>query len=174
MSKGQPRADSRTQKVIPYKEYTASREAERRLLTTSKSTSGEEKNWDEEPSLAPCETPSGAKSMAPSQEDEWKFMVNQDPGSGSVAWDSGHGTMAATGEDEPINSTEELVGAVGGIDESVTAEHSLMSNGEMMTLRMSPSPKHWLLLQPQFRHGKKTKLFPRSNHPLGRSFASES
>ena len=51
--------------------------------------------------------------MAPSQEDEWKLMVDQDPHSGSVARDSGHGTMAATGEDEPIDSTEELVGAVG-------------------------------------------------------------
>ena len=61
--------------------------------------------------------------MAPSQEDEWKLMVDQDPHSGSVAGDSGHGTMAATGEDEPIDSTEELVGAVGGVNESVTAEH---------------------------------------------------
>ena len=50
-------------------------------------------------------------------------MVDQDPCSGSVTGDSGHGTMAATGEDEPIDSTEELVGAVGGVDESVTAEH---------------------------------------------------
>ena len=50
-------------------------------------------------------------------------MVNQDPHSGSVAGDSGHGTMAATQGDEPIDSTEELVGAVGGVDESVTAEH---------------------------------------------------
>ena len=52
--------------------------------------------------------------MAPSQEDEWKLMVDQDAHSGSVAGDSGHGTIAATGEDEPINSTEELFGAVGG------------------------------------------------------------
>ena len=43
--------------------------------------------------------------------------------SGSVAGNSGHGTMAATGEDEPINSTEELVGVVGGVNESVTTEH---------------------------------------------------
>ena len=61
--------------------------------------------------------------MAPSQEDKWKLMVNQDPHSGSVAGDSEHGTMAATGEDEPIKSTEELVGAVGGVNGSVTAEH---------------------------------------------------
>ena len=84
---------------------------------------GEEENWDEEPPLPPHETPPGAKSMVPSQEDEWKLMVNQDPPSGSVVGDSGHGTMAATGEDEPINSTQELVGAVGGVDESVTTEH---------------------------------------------------
>ena len=96
--------------------------------------------------------------MAPSQEDEWKLMVDHDPHSGSVAGDSMHGTMAATGEDEPINSTEELVGAVEGVDESVLLlSISLMSNGEMMTLclcltmRMSPSPKHQLLPQPQFK-----------------------
>ena len=109
--------------MIPYKEYTACRETERRVSTTSKSTSWEEENWDEEPPLPPCETPLGAKSMAPSQEDEWKLMVDQDPCSRSVAGDSRHGTMVATGEDEPINSTEELVWAVGGVDESVTAEH---------------------------------------------------
>ena len=61
--------------------------------------------------------------MALSQEDEWNLMVDQDPHSGSVAGDSGHGTMAATEENEPINSTEELVGAVGGVDESVATEH---------------------------------------------------
>ena len=116
-------ADTHTKRVIPYKEYMAHREAERRGLTTSKSTSGEEENWDEEPQLPPPESPPGAKSMAPSQEDEWKRMVDQDPHAGSVTGDSGHGTMAATGEDEPINSTEELIGAVGGVDESVTAEH---------------------------------------------------
>ena len=51
--------------------------------------------------------------MAPSQEDEWKWMIDQDPHSGSVTGDSGHSTMAATEEDEPINSIEELIGAVG-------------------------------------------------------------
>ena len=61
--------------------------------------------------------------MAPSQKDEWKLIVDQDPCSGSVAGDSWYNTMAATGEDEPINTTKELVGAVGGVDESVTAEH---------------------------------------------------
>ena len=72
---------------------------------------GEEENWDEEPPLSPYETLPGAKSMAPSEEDKWKLMVNQDPHSRSVAGDSRHRTMAATGEDEPIDSTEELVGA---------------------------------------------------------------
>ena len=61
--------------------------------------------------------------MAPSLEDEWKWMVDQDPCSGSVTGDSGHGTMTATGEDEPINNIKELIGAVGGVDESVTTEH---------------------------------------------------
>ena len=64
------RADPHTKKVIPYKEYTAHREAERRVLTTSKSTLGEEGNWDKEPPLPPQETPPGAKSVALSQEDE--------------------------------------------------------------------------------------------------------
>ena len=59
----------------------------------------------------------------PSQEDKWKLMVDQDPHSGSVAGDSGHGTMAATQEGEPIDSTGELVGAIGGVNESVTAEN---------------------------------------------------
>ena len=31
--------------------------------------------------------------------------------------------MAAIWEDEPIDSTEELVGAVGGVNESITAKH---------------------------------------------------
>ena len=117
------RADPHPKKVIPYKENAACKEAERRVLTTSKPTSGEEENWDEESPMPPHETPPGAKSMALSQDGKWKLMVNQDPHSGSVAGDSGHGTKAATGEDEPIDSTEELVGAVGGVNESVTTEH---------------------------------------------------
>ena len=117
------RADPHLKKVIPYKEYAACKEAERRVLTTSKSTLGEKENWDEEPPLPLHETPPEAKSMEPSQEDEWKLMADQDPHSRSVAGDSGHGTMAVTGEDEPTDSTEELVGAVGGVNESVTTEH---------------------------------------------------
>ena len=122
------KADPHPKKVIPYKEYAACKEAERRVLTTSKATSGEEENWDQEPPLPPHETPPGAKSMALSQEDEWKLMVDQDPCSGSVAVDSGHGTMAASGEAGPIDSTEELVGAVGRVNESVATEH--LSNVE--------------------------------------------
>ena len=41
----------------------------------------------------------------------------------SVAGDSGHGKKTVTGEDEPIDNIKELIGAVGGVDESVTAEH---------------------------------------------------
>ena len=40
-------------KVIPYKEYAAHKEAERRTAAASKSTSGEEEDWDEEPTLPP-------------------------------------------------------------------------------------------------------------------------
>ena len=61
--------------------------------------------------------------MALSQEDKWKWMFNQDPCSGSVTGDSGHGTVTATGENEPIDNIEELTGAVGGVNKSVTAEH---------------------------------------------------
>ena len=64
-----------------------------------------------------------AKPVLPSQEDKWKLIVDQDPHSRSVAGDSGHGTMAVTPEDEPVDSNEELVGAMGGIDENVSAEN---------------------------------------------------
>ena len=43
--------DTHTRKVIPYKEYTACKETERRALTASKSMQGEEEDWDEEPLL---------------------------------------------------------------------------------------------------------------------------
>ena len=61
--------------------------------------------------------------MLQSQEDEWKLMVNQDPCSRSVAGDFGHGTMAVTPEENPVNNNEKLLGAVGGIDEIVLAEN---------------------------------------------------
>ena len=40
--------------------------------------------------------------ILPSQEDECKLMVDQDPHSRSVAGDSRHGTMAVTPEAEPV------------------------------------------------------------------------
>ena len=61
--------------------------------------------------------------MVPSKEDEWKWMVDQDPHSGSVAGDSGHGTMTATGEDESISNIKELIGTEGRVNKSVTAEN---------------------------------------------------
>ena len=151
-SNSNSRTGTHTKKVIPYKEYRAHRETEGRVLTTSKSASGEEEDWDEEPLLPPHETPPGAESMVLSQEDEWKLMVNQDPCTGSASGDSRHGTMAATGDDEPNNSTEELVEEVGGVNESVTTEHLsdikwrdddplFMVDDEIL----SPNPKHQLL-----------------------------
>ena len=64
--------------MIPYKEYNAWKEVEQRASAADKSTPGEEEDWDTEPSLPPQETPPGASSMAPSQEDEWKQMIDQD------------------------------------------------------------------------------------------------
>ena len=61
--------------------------------------------------------------MQLSQEDKLKLMVDQDPCSRSVAGDSRHGMMAVTPETEPVNNNEELVGAVGGINENVSAEN---------------------------------------------------
>ena len=77
--------------------------------------------------LACGETAPGVKSVLQSQEDEWKLMVNQDPHSRSVARDSGHGYLAVTPEDELVNSNEELVGAIGGVNKNVSAKNlSLM------------------------------------------------
>ena len=44
-------------------------------------------------------------------------MVGQDPHSRSVAGDSGHGMMVMTSEAESVDSNEELIRAMGGIDE---------------------------------------------------------
>ena len=109
--------------MIPYKEYAACKAAEGKVSTTSKPSLEDEENWDEEPSLPHRETPPAAKSVLPSQEDEWKLMVNQDPCFGSVAGDSGHGTMAVTPEEEPVNSNKELVGVMGGADKNISAEN---------------------------------------------------
>ena len=76
---------------------------------------------DEEPPLPPQETPPGVRPTLPSQEDEWKLMVDQDPYSRSVAGDSGHGTMMTASEAKPVNSNEELIKAMGGINEDISA-----------------------------------------------------
>ena len=64
--------------VISYNEYKACKEVDQRALAAYKSTPEEEVDWDAEPSLPPWKTPPAASSMAPSQEDEWKWMINQD------------------------------------------------------------------------------------------------
>ena len=61
--------------------------------------------------------------MAPSQEDEWKWMINQDPCSGSIAGNLGHGTMTETRETESMEDVEELTGVVGGVNQSTSAEY---------------------------------------------------
>ena len=61
--------------------------------------------------------------MASSQENEWKQMINQDPCSGLITGDSGHGTKTATRETESIKDVEELTGSVGGVNESASGEY---------------------------------------------------
>ena len=117
------RAGHHPRKVIPYKEYAARKAAEVKALTTSKTTVEDQENWDEELPLPSRETLPGAQPVLQSQEDEWKLMISQDPCSGSVTWDSGHGTMAVTPENDPVNSDEKLVGAMVGTDENVSAEN---------------------------------------------------
>ena len=109
--------------MISYKEYKTQKEVEQGALAADKSTQEEEEDWDAEPSLPPRDPPPGASSMAPSQEDEWKRMIDQDPFSGSIAGDSGHGTMTATEETKSIKDVEELTGAVRGVNESASAEY---------------------------------------------------
>ena len=72
--------------------------------TASKLTLEDKEYWDEEPPLPPQKTLPGVRPILPSQEDEWKFMVDQDPHSRSVAGDSGHGMMVMTSEAKPIDS----------------------------------------------------------------------
>ena len=49
-------------------------------------------------------------------------MVDQDPHSGSVAGDSGHEMMAVAPKAEPVEGNRELIGAMGGINENISAE----------------------------------------------------
>ena len=111
------RVDHRPRKVIPYKEYVAHQE---KASTVSKPTLEDKENWDEEPPLPHWETSPGVRPMLPSQEDEWKLMVDQDPHSRSAAGDLGHGTMVMTSEAEPIGSNRELIRAMGGINEDAS------------------------------------------------------
>ena len=114
--------------------------------------------------------------MAPSQEEEWKRMVNQDPCSGSVTGDSGHRTMTATGEDESVDNMEEPVGAVGGVDESVTTEHLsdvewrdddplLVFDDDNVVKPQTPTAAS----TPVRTCEEEDQVFPLSNHLLGRS-----
>ena len=100
----------------------AHKAAEGKALTTSKPTLEEKENWDEELPLPPQETLPVVKPILSSQEDEWKLMVDQDPHYRSVAGDSGHGMMAVTPEAKPVKDNGELIGAVGGINENISAE----------------------------------------------------
>ena len=172
------RADHHPRKVIPYKEYAAHKEAEGKALTTSKPTLEDKENWDEELPLPPWETLPGARPMQPSQEDKWKLMVDRDPHSGSVAGDSGHGMMAVTPKAEPVDNNEELVGAVGGIDENISAENLsdvewkeddplFKFNEENVTIPQTPTAALTLPRQ-------KTKQFNPLNHPSERNLVSRS
>ena len=87
------KAGHHPRKVIPYKEYVARKAAEAKASATSKPTVKDEEDWDEQLPLHPHETLPGAKPELQSQKDEWKLMINQDPHSGSVTGDSGHGIM---------------------------------------------------------------------------------
>ena len=75
-----------------------------------------------------------------------------DPCSRSVAGDSGHGMMAVTPEDIPVNSHEELAGAVGGMDENVSTENlsdvELKEDNPLIKINdeMSPYLKHQMPL----------------------------
>ena len=42
---------------------------------------------------------------------------------GSIAGDSGHGTMTATGGTESIKDVKELTGAIGGVNGSASVEY---------------------------------------------------
>ena len=77
-------------------------------------------------------------------------MADQDPHPESVARDSGHGTMAMTDEIKPVTDNEELIGAVGGTDETTSTRHCsyvewneedllLEINNENVTIDQTPA-----------------------------------
>ena len=117
------RAGHHPRKVIPYKEYVACKAAEAKALTASKPTLKTKKIGMKNCHSLLVKLHQGLNLCCNLQEDEGKLMVNQDPRSISVPGDSGHGTMAVTSEDDPVDSNEKLVGVVGGIDEDVPAEN---------------------------------------------------
>ena len=117
-------ADTHTKKVIPYKEYTAQREAERRASTASKSTSGEEQNWDEEPPLPPGETPHQElylwhhpKKMSGGG---WSIRI---PALGQSLGIQDMAQWLQLGKMNPSTALKNFVGVMGGVNESVTAEY---------------------------------------------------
>ena len=50
-------------------------------------------------------------------------MIDQDPCSGSITGDLGHGTLTVMKETESMEETKELTGAVGGVNKSTSAEY---------------------------------------------------
>ena len=108
--------------VISLKECQAQKGTEHKAPAANKSTP-EEEDWDADPALPPWETPPGAGSMAPSQEDEWEQMIHQDPCSRLITGDFEHGTMTVTKETELMEETKELTGAVGGVKDSTSVEY---------------------------------------------------
>ena len=65
-----------------------------------------EEDWDTEPECPPRLLPPGAEHSPLSEKEEWKQMADQDPQIGSVAADSGHGTLATPIETDLENGME--------------------------------------------------------------------
>ena len=118
--------------------------------------------------------------MVPSQEDEWKQMINQDPRLGSVTGDSGHSTMTVTGETESTKDVKKLTGAVGGVDRSASVDYLLdvkwRDDDPLFVFDddnvMKPQPPTTALTP--FKHVRKKIQLPlKSNHLLGKIPAFE-
>ena len=103
--------------------------------------------------------------MVPSQEDEWKLMVDQDSHSGSVAGDSGHAQWLQLGKMNPPtalkNSLRQWVESMKVSPLSIF----LMLNGEIMTLclcsmmRMYQTPNTSCCLDPSSDMGRRQGCF---------------